>query len=78
MKDHPRSTHLTLLARARAALTSHSEASVDIAQIIADLDTAILSIDRAPVPWSIPVYLATIGHGHGTTTVVAVSHRGLQ
>lgn len=78
MKDHPRSMHLHLLARARAALASHAEGDADIAEIIADLDTAILSIDRAPVAWSIPVYLATIGHGHGTTTVVAVSHRGLQ
>jgi len=78
MKDHLRSTHLNLLARARAVLASPTQGSADIAQIIADLDTAILSIDRAPVAWSIPVYLATIGHGHGTTTVVAVSHRGLQ
>ena len=78
MKDHPRSMHLDLLARARAALASHAEGDADIAEIIADLDTAILSIDRAPVAWSIPVYLATIGHGHGTTNVVAVSYRGLQ
>jgi len=46
MKDHPRFTHLTLLARARTALASHAEASADIAEVIADLDTAILSIDR--------------------------------
>jgi hypothetical protein len=78
MKDHPRFTHLTLLARARTALASHAEASADIAEVIADLDTAILSIDRAPVAWSIPVYLATIGHGRGTTNVVAVSYGGLQ
>lgn len=78
MKDHPRSTHLTLLARARAALVSHAEASADIPDIIAELDTAIVSIDRTPVAWSIPIYVATIGYGHGTTTVVAVSYRGLQ
>lgn len=51
MKDHPRSMHLDLLARARAALASHAEGDADIAEIIADLDTAILSIDRAPVAW---------------------------
>lgn len=78
MKDHARSTHLALLTRARAALAPHTEASTDIADIIADLDAAAASIEHATVPWPIPVYLATIGHGQGATTVVAVSHRGLQ
>lgn len=77
MTDHTRTAHRALLERARAALAADCEAPADRAEIIADLDAAIERIDRTPVPWSIPVYLATIGHGHGTTVLAAVSRKGL-
>lgn len=77
MAIHTRSAHLKLLARARAALATHADTSGDIADVRAELDAAIAWIDAAPVPWSVPVYLAVIGHGHGTSVAAAVSHKGL-
>ncbi|WP_336963695.1 hypothetical protein [Sphingobium aquiterrae] len=77
MTDQTRSAHLALLVRARIALASYAETSGDIADIITDLDAAAARIDRTPVPWSIPVHLANISHGHGTTVATALSHKGL-
>ncbi|TAJ74139.1 MAG: hypothetical protein EPO45_17215 [Sphingobium sp.] len=77
MTDHSRSAHLALLARARTALATHTKASGDIADVVAELDAAIAWIGGAPVPWSVPVHLAVIGHGDGTSVVAAVSRKGL-
>ncbi|CAM8634030.1 hypothetical protein [Sphingobium aquiterrae] len=77
MADHIRSEHLALLAQAKAALAPHANGSSDVAAIIADLDVAISRISQTPVPWSIPIHVALIGHGQGTSLVAAVSHEGL-
>jgi len=77
MTDHTRTAHRALLERVRAGLAADCEAPIDRAEIIAELDAAIVRIDQTPVPWSISIYLATIGHRHGTTVLAAVSRKGL-
>lgn len=77
MVDHTRSAHLALLARTKAALAPHADASTGISDLIADLEAAIGRIKLTAVPWPVPVYLAMIGHCHGTSVAAAVSHKGL-
>lgn len=77
MVDHARSAHLALLARAKIALAAHAAASADISDLIVDIEAAIGQISQTIVPWPVPVYLAMIGHCHGTSVAAAVSHKEL-
>lgn len=77
MVDQTRSAHLELLARAKTALAPLAETSGAISDLIVDIEAAIGQISQTIVPWPVPVYLAMIGHCHGTSVAAAVSHKGL-
>lgn len=77
MINHTRSALVALLTRARTALLTSVDRADAVMEVVADLDAAIACIEQSPTPWSVPVHLATIGHGAGTSVAVALSHKAL-